>query len=394
MRHCGIHEGSALMSREVPRSARIARIDITHHQLELDPPFPASWDSQPRRKFPATIVRVYDDEGRVGIGSGDVMYGFSDYQHLFIGTDPLDLARHSAVLDNIGFHAGRPWPLDIALWDLAGKIRGEPCWKMMGGRSNRIRAYASSGVHRSPEDMAKMALHVAERGFPALKVRFGRPNLADDLIALAAVREAVGSRLELMVDCNQGWRMPWDTATPWNVEEALAVARELEKQNVYWMEEPLHRGDYEGYAALRRGTTLRIAGGEMTRERYEFDQLLAYDSLDVFQPDVACSLGMEGLRKLAQAVEARGKVFTPHTWGNGIGLMANLHLTAGVASAPFIEFPYDPPEWSIERRDFMLTQPIDIDSEGWLTLSDEPGLGLTIDEAVLAATQSSRSTYA
>jgi L-alanine-DL-glutamate epimerase-like enolase superfamily enzyme len=114
----------------------------------------------------------------------------------------------------------------------------------------------------------------------------------------------------------------------------------------------------------------------------------------VFQPDVACSLGMEGLRKLAQAVEARGKVFTPHTWGNGIGLMANLHLTAGAASAPFIEFPYDPPEWSIERRDFMLKQPIDVDREGWLTLSDEPGLGLAIDEAALATTQSSRSTYA
>jgi L-alanine-DL-glutamate epimerase-like enolase superfamily enzyme len=103
---------------------------------------------------------------------------------------------------------------------------------------------------------------------------------------------------------------------------------------------------------------------------------------------------MEGLRELAQAVETHGKVFTPHTWGNGIGLAANLHLTAGAASAPFIEFPYDPPEWSIERRDFMLTQPIDVDDEGWLTLSDEPGLGLTLDEDVLAATQSSRSTYA
>jgi L-alanine-DL-glutamate epimerase-like enolase superfamily enzyme len=138
---------------------------------------------------------------------------------------------------------------------------------------------------------------------------------------------------------------------------------------------------------------LRIAGGEMTRERYEFDQLLAGDCLDVFQPDVACSLGMEGLRKLAQAVESHGKVFTPHTWGNGIGLAANLHLTSGAASAPFIEFPYDPPEWSIERRDFMLRNPIDIDSEGWITLSDAPGLGLSIDEDILAATLSSSSTY-
>jgi L-alanine-DL-glutamate epimerase-like enolase superfamily enzyme len=373
---------------------RITRIDITHHQLELDPPFPASWDSQPRRKFPATIVRVHDDAGHVGIGSGDAMYGFADYEQLFIGADPLDLPRHSAVLDNIGFHAGRPWPLDIALWDLAGKIRGEPCWKMMGGRSNRVRAYASSGVHRRPDDMAKMARHVVERGFPALKIRFGRTRLADDLDTLAAVRDAVGDKLELMVDCNQGWRMPWDTKAPWTVDEALAVARELEKQNVYWMEEPLHRGDYDGYAKLRQQTPVRIAGGELTRERYEFDQLLARECLDVVQPDVACTLGMEGLRRLAQAVEAHGKVFTPHTWGNGIGLAANLHLTAGAASAPFVEFPYDPPEWSIERRDFMLQNPIDIDREGWLNLSDAPGLGLAIDEAALDATLAKRSTYA
>ena len=135
----------------------ITRIEITHHQLPLDPPFPASWDTQPRRKFPATIVRVHDDSGLVGIGSGDVMYGFQDYVQLFIGKDPLDLKRHSAVLDNIGFHAGRPWPLDVALWDLAGKLLNKPVWQMMGGHSNRIKAYASSGVHRPVEQMVALA---------------------------------------------------------------------------------------------------------------------------------------------------------------------------------------------------------------------------------------------
>ncbi len=75
-------------------------------------------------------MRVHDDAGNVGIGSGDSMYGFADYQRYFIGEDPLDLDRHAAVLANIDFHAGRPWPLDIALWDLAGKIRDEPVWRM------------------------------------------------------------------------------------------------------------------------------------------------------------------------------------------------------------------------------------------------------------------------
>src|SRR5438105_1490883 len=99
---------------------------ISHHQLPLDPPLRAAWDPRPRASFPATLVRVFDDEGRMGIGSGDSMYGFADYQQLFIGEDPLDLERHHAVLANIDFHAGRPWPLEVALWDLAGKIRGEP----------------------------------------------------------------------------------------------------------------------------------------------------------------------------------------------------------------------------------------------------------------------------
>ncbi|MCU1400476.1 MAG: mandelate racemase [Acidimicrobiales bacterium] len=372
----------------------ITRIEITHHQLPLDPPFPASWDTQPRTKFPATIVRVLDSDGRVGIGSGDAMYGFADYQRYFIGEDPLDLDRHAAVLANIEFHAGRPWPMDVALWDLAGKIRDEPIWQMVGGRSNRIRAYASSGVHRPVVEMVEVARATMALGFPALKVRFGRPTLADDLAVISAVRDAVGDGLELMVDCNQGWRMPWDIQQPWTLDHATDVAQTLERERVYWMEEPLHRGDYDGMAELRRRVGIRIAGGELTREPYEFRELLQRECFDVFQPDAVCSMGISGLRHLATEVEAAGKIFTPHTWGNGIGVMANLQLTAGAASTPFIEFPFDPPEWSTARRDYVLTDTIEADGEGWITLSDRPGLGIELDEVVLARTLTGQATFA
>ncbi len=372
----------------------ITRIDITSHQLPLDPPFPASWDTQPRTKFPATIVRVHDDEGRIGVGSGDAMYGFGDYERYFIGHDPLDLDRHAAVLSNIEFHAGRPWPMDVALWDVAGKIREEPIWKMVGGRSNRIRAYASSGVHRSIGEMVDVARSAIERGFPALKVRFGRPSIGEDLAVIKAVRDSVGDRLELMVDCNQGWRMPWDTYQPWTVEHAIEVARKLEAERVYWMEEPLHRGDYDGMAELRKHVGIRIAGGELTREPYEFRELLDRGCLDVFQPDAVCSMGISGLRHIAVEVEAAGKIFTPHTWGNGIGLMANLQLTAGTVNAPFIEFPFDPPEWTTERRDYILTDTIEVDDQGWITLSDRPGLGIELDLAVLSETLTGQATFA
>lgn len=372
----------------------ITRIEITHHQLPLDPPFPASWDPQPRTKFPATIVRVHDSDGRIGVGSGDAMYGFADYQRYFLGEDPLDLDRHASVLANIEFHAGRPWPMDIAVWDLAGKIRDEPIWKMVGGRSNRIQAYASSGVHRPVAEMVRVARRVKKLGFPALKVRFGRPRLDDDLDVISAVRDAVGDDLELMVDCNQGWRMPWDTQRPWDVDKATAVAQRLEQSRVYWMEEPLHRGDYDGMTELRNRVTISIAGGEMTREPYEFRELLARNCFDVFQPDAVCSMGISGLRHLAVEVEQAGKIFTPHTWGNGIGVMANLHLTAGTVATPFIEFPFDPPEWTTARRDYVLTNTIEADGDGWITLSDRPGLGIELDEAMLARTLTGHATFA
>ena len=371
----------------------ITKIEISHHRLPLDPPFPASWDTRPRTHFPATIVRVHDSEGRVGIGSGDAMYGFADYERYFIGEDPLEIDRHAAVLANIEFHAGRPWPMDLALWDLIGKIKGQPVWRLLGGTDNKVRAYASSGVHRSIDQMVEVAKRCIERGFPALKVRFGRPNLDDDLAVVKAIRDATGDRLELMVDCNQGWRMPWDTAAPWTVAHAERVAKVLESHGVYWMEEPLHRGDYEGMTELKKRVGIRLAGGEMTREPYEFRELLARGCLDVFQPDVVCTQGITGLAKFAREVGKAGKIFTPHTWGNGIGVLGNLHVTVGTVGAPFIEFPYDPPEWSTARRDYPLVDTIETDSEGWIHLSDEPGLGIDLNEDVLAKTLASQATF-
>ncbi|MGZ4740833.1 MAG: mandelate racemase/muconate lactonizing enzyme family protein [Ilumatobacteraceae bacterium] len=375
--------------------SEIVAIEITHHQLPLDPPFPASWDPQPRTKFPATIVRVRDSEGREGIGSGDVMYGFADYARYFVGQQASDLQRHAAVLANVEFHAGRPWPLDLALWDLAGKTIDQPVWRMLGGSSPRLRTYASSGVRRPIDDMVAMARRVVGDGFEALKIRFGRPSVSDDIAVVGAVRQAVGSSLTLMVDCNQAWRMPWDTVPPWDVEKATEVAGQLEALGVYWVEEPLHRGDYAGYAELRRRVGVKIAGGEMTREPYEFRELLDRGCLDVFQPDCVCSQGISGLAPLARRVVAAGKLFTPHTWGNGIGVLANMHLTAGTAGvegSQWLEFPYDPPEWSLDRRDYPLTRPIEA-AGGWVTLTDRPGLGIELDEAMLARTRSSSATF-
>jgi L-alanine-DL-glutamate epimerase-like enolase superfamily enzyme len=364
----------------------ITAIEITQHRLAFDPPFHASWDTKPRHHWDATIVRVHTDAGLTGVGSGDLMLGFAGHEHLFIGQDALAIERHWRVLNNISFHYGRCWPLDLALWDLAGKITRQPCWKLLGGLSDRVRAYASSGTLREPAKLADAAEAYLARGFGALKIRFHRGDWRKDIKALEAVRQRVGTRLELMVDCNQGWRLPQDTYPPWSLKDAVTLARELEKLGVYWMEEPLHRGDREGMRRLRGMTDIRIAGGEMTRELYEFRDLIIEGALDVLQPDVALVGGFTGLRRVGHMAADHNLVFTPHTWTNGMGVMANAQLVAGMADAPFLEFPYDPPEWGLDRRDYVLATPLDVGKDGYILLPDRPGMGYELAEDVLRKT--------
>ena len=131
------------------------------------PAVPAAWDPDPRRHFDATIVSVETDEGVTGVGSGDTMDGFEAYEHLFLGTDPLAIARHVRAIETIGFHAGRYWPLEVALWDLLGKVAGLPVATLFGGARDRIPAYASIGeLQAAGRARAESALRARETGLP------------------------------------------------------------------------------------------------------------------------------------------------------------------------------------------------------------------------------------
>src|SRR5262249_29173767 len=124
-----------------------------------------------------------------------------------------------------------------------------------------------------------------------------------------------------------------------------------------------------------------------TRELHELRTLIERRCLDVLQPDAALVGGITGLRWLAKMASEQGLIFSPHTWTNGMGLIANAHLAAGATTTPFLEFPYDPPERDLQRRDFMLTEPLRVDAEGWIRLSDRPGMGVELDEEKLATTR-------
>ena len=119
---------------------RITAIRCQRLVVPLDPPFPAAWDPVPRTRFAITLVRVETDEGVTGIGSGDTMDGFAAFEHLFVGQDPLAIARHVRVLETIDFHAGRYWPLEAALWDIAGQVAGLPVATLFGGATDGIPA--------------------------------------------------------------------------------------------------------------------------------------------------------------------------------------------------------------------------------------------------------------
>jgi D-galactarolactone cycloisomerase len=359
---------------------RIAGIRLRRLRFPLDPPFRAAWDPQPRRGLEATLVYVDTDEGLTGIGSGDTMDGFERYTHLFVGEDPLDVDRHVRVLETITFHAARYWPLEAALWDLAGKAEGVPAARLLGGVADRLPVYASTGERQESAARAESALALRAEGFRALKLRIDKERLEDGIAAVRAVREAVGDGMEILVDLNQGWRMPGDVAPLLGYEEVREAAAQLRELDVLWLEEPLAGHDVAGLARLRAESGVRLAGGEMTRTPAELDAYRVAGALDVYQPDAVLAVGLVRARELAERVLADGLWFTPHTWTNGIGLLANLHVAAGVGGGPFLELPYDPPGWTPERRDFMLAEPVRPDADGFLAVPDRPGLGVELNE--------------
>jgi L-alanine-DL-glutamate epimerase-like enolase superfamily enzyme len=355
----------------------IDSIQIHHYRRPLDPPFLAAWDPRPRSSLTATLVQVRAGDYE-GVGSGDAMLGFAGHEYLFLGQDPFAIERHVRLLEALQFNYGRMWPLEIALWDLMGKISGQPLWKLLGGQRGVVPVYASTGVRLEPEARASMAVGLKKAGYPALKIRFHSADPRADIPTAFALREAIGPDMHILVDANQAWRMPWDSAPHWDLKTALWVADALDEAGAYWLEEPLHRHDYRALAELRRRSKIRIAGGEGNREFGEFREYLRHGSLDVYQQDVAWSTGILRARQLAAEVQAHSAVYSPHTWGDGLVLLANLQVAAGVSHAPFIEFPFDPPTWTPERRDFVLPQPIQAEN-GMVVLPEGPGLGVEIN---------------
>jgi L-alanine-DL-glutamate epimerase-like enolase superfamily enzyme len=173
--------------------------------------------------------------------------------------------------------------------------------------------------------------------------------------------------------------MPGDVQPRWDVATAAQCAAALEELGVYWLEEPLRTDDPAGYASLRTRTSLGIAAGEMIRGAGEARDLVVRGRIDVLQCDVLFAGGIGGVRRLAALADLHGRAWSPHTWSNGLGLVANLHAALAFSTVPFVEVPFDPPAWSAERRDWLLPEPLEIAADGTIAPPPGPGLGVELD---------------
>lgn len=368
---------------------KIERIDAWICHFPWPQPFSPSW--VPGLASPANscvIYRLVTDDGLEGISAfvalADEAKGPVNLMRAFlIGRDPTKPAEFRPILESAVRVLGlRVWFVEAALLDLAAQAAGLPLYRYLGGARERVPAYASFGEMREAKRRADDAIAAREAGFRAIKLRPRHHTFAEDVDEVRTVREAVGDTLEIAADANQGWRVDVFSQEPpvrWDFKRALKTAKAYEEFDVMWLEEPLDQFDFAGYAALRAQTTTRIAGGELAGDIWAVRELIERRCVDIVQPDAMFTGGITGAVQLAHMARAAGLEFAPHTWsGNGIGLMANLHVL-GATHGAWLEFPYDPPSFVPEVRDQMINETISIDADGTVALPQGPGLGITLD---------------
>ena len=280
---------------------KITELRVRQFEMPMARPFHPTWEPFPTVKARQTVVEIHTDEGFTGIGSGGVPLRWDVAGRFLVGQDPFKIEQHVYNLRSMAFFTGRVWPVEIALWDIIGKACGQPIYKLLGGGSDRLRAYASTGECRPTAERVEACKQIVADGFRAIKIRFHSENWRDDVKTLAAVREAVGDNIDIMVDGNWGWRIPPDQQRHrWDLRTAIAAAKAMEEYGVYWLEEPLDAYDYDGLAELRRHlTTLRLAGGELNRGPEEIKTYLEKGCFDVYQPDCTMIAGISSTRKIA-----------------------------------------------------------------------------------------------
>ncbi len=328
-----------------------------------------------------TLIEVITDEGMTGLGSAftsaKLIEGSVDLLKPFlIGASALAPAATTEMLHQQTFWQGRGGSvthaisgIDIALWDIFGKVTGQSVSRLLGGRyRERVKPYGSLLMDET--DVLKKSLEDGlERGFRAFKIGwgpFGRRDAKTDEAIVKTARETIGDDIELMVDAGGS-----DAFWPHGYKWALNTANMLANYDVTWFEEPLRPDDIDGYAKLTEHSPVLISGCEVLTRRQSFIPWIERGAVDYIQPDVTKVGGLSEEHRIAQYADDHSILFVPHGWNTAVGLAADLQLLAAAANARWVE--YITPAPYIED---LLVEPIVPDDEGMITIPDAPGLGL------------------
>lgn len=331
-----------------------------------------------------TIVEVLTDEGLVGVGSSMtskalVQASVKLLRPLIIGERADEPARVSEKLRQSLFWQGRGGAvehaisgIDIALWDLMGKICNQPVSRLLGGNyRQRIKPYGSI-LFDEPAPLRKKLQQVVARGFKAIKLGwrpFGRRDRKTDELLIRTARETVGSDVELMVDAG-GSEQFWPHGYKW----ALETARMLADYDVVWFEEALPPDDLAGFIELRRHAPLPITTGEVLTRRQSFKPYIEQHAVDIIQPDCTKCGGLTEAWRIGWMAYENNVLMVPHGWNTAIGLAADLHLTASLPVARYVEYLTP-----CAYLDELILNPFKPDAEGFLEIPTAPGLGIELN---------------
>ena len=250
--------------------------------------------------------------------------------------------------------------VNLAMWDAQGRQLGRPVWELLGGQARRIPAYGSGGWLSYPiEELLAEATRYVQRGFTAVKLKVGSPDLERDVERIAKVREAVGPHVRVMIDANQGFDYP----------AALALAKQAEPLGIHWFEEPLTHTDFAGYAALKQNTHMQLTMGEREYDLVALRELATRKAIDLWQPDILRLGGVEGWLDSAHLAREHSLPVLPHFYKE-----YDTALACTIPDAYGVE--------SFDWVDALIDRPVRFEN-GFATPSNGPGWGFRFKDDAL-----------
>ncbi|MCC8025969.1 MAG: mandelate racemase/muconate lactonizing enzyme family protein [Clostridium sp.] len=353
----------------------------------------------------AVLVKVYTDTGIIGIGESACFGGppqitkyiiENELKPIVMGEDPTRIEWNWQNMFARTRQHGRGGVIyaamsgiDIALWDILGKETGMPIYKLLGGYTDKVTPYASSGFYSEGKETKEIAEEVRsyfEKGFKYAKIKIGRnpevmmnplPNMAysdkcnysleEDLERVeACCKVAEECHAKIIVDANNNW----------NTFTAIQMGKKLQSLGVYWLEEPLHLDNIDGSAELASALDMPVAGYESEIGFYRFRELITRRAVDIVQPDCIWSGGITECRRIANLALAHNLPCNPHVFSSAVSMAANLHFLASISNAGIFEMDRN----IYPLRDELITNKFEIAEDGYLYLPEGPGLGITLNE--------------